>query len=148
MPHFGLMEEQKLGPVAGPFQRSRLHLRGARRRLHQGKIAAGIVTLYDALSAAMDYYAGSAERRAGLDIRKGEDLKQERDLYRVLARSGVIAGDFDFDQFEGLMEMSLNQEFPDYDYRALLQKVESLLQQLGVMPFEEASLPPEPPGTF
>jgi hypothetical protein len=60
----------------------------------------------------------------------------------------VIAGDFDFDQFEGLMEMSLNQEFPDYDYRALLQKVESLLQQLGVMPFEEASLPPEPPGTF
>jgi hypothetical protein len=30
----------------------------------------------------------------------------------------------------------------------LLQKVELLLQQLGIMPFDEGSLPPEPPGTF
>jgi hypothetical protein len=148
MPHFGLMDEKKLGPVAGPFQRSRLHLRSARRRLRQGKTAAGVVTLYDVLSAAMDSYAASAERSAGLNVRKGEDLKQERDLYRVLVRSGVISSDLDFDAFEDLMEKALSQEIPGYDHRVLLQQVESLLEQLGVLPFDEATLPPEPEGTY
>ena len=59
MPHFGLMNEQELGPVAGPLQRARLHLRGGKRRLRQGKISAGIVTLYDALEGAMLSYAES-----------------------------------------------------------------------------------------
>ncbi len=148
MPHFGLMDENKLGPVAGPFQRSRLHLRGARRRLRQGKISAGIVTLYDALSAAMDSYAGSPERRAGLEVRQGEDLKQERDLYRVLARSRVISDDFDFDAFERLMEQALEQELSGFNHQGLLARIESLLTQLGVLPFDEASLPPEDPKAF
>jgi hypothetical protein len=148
MPHFGLMEEKKLGPVAGPFQRSRLHLRAARRRLREGKTAAGIVTLYDSLSAAMDSYSGSGSRTGGLDIRNGEDIKQERVLYRVLVRSGVIKSDLDFEAFEDLMEKALGQELPGYDHRVVLRQVESLLEQLGVMPFDEASLPPEPPGTF
>jgi hypothetical protein len=50
---FRLMNEQELGPVAGLLQRARLHLRGGKRRLRQGKISAGIVTLYDALEGAM-----------------------------------------------------------------------------------------------
>ena len=148
MPHFGLMEEKKLGAVAGPLQRSRLHLRAARRRLREGKKAAGIVTLYDSLSAAMDFYAGAEERRARLDVRQGEDLKQERDLFRVLARSGVVRNELDFDAFDKLMEQALEQELPGFDHRELLQKVESLLAQLGVLPFDESSLPAEPPGTF
>ncbi len=49
MPHFGLMDEGSLGPVEGPLMRARLHIRGGKRRLRQGKIAAAIATLYDAL---------------------------------------------------------------------------------------------------
>lgn len=148
MPHFGLMEEKKMGSVAGPFQRSRLHLRAARRRLRQGKISAGIVTLYDSLSGAMESYAAQPERKTALAVRQGEDPRREKDLFRILARSGIITNVLDFDRFESLMERALGDELTDYDYRPLLQGVEALLTQLGVLPFEESSLPAEDPGTF
>ncbi len=148
MPHFGLMDEQKLGPVAGPLERARLHVRGGKRRLRQGKISAGIVTLYDALSAAMESYAGSTEGRAALRVRPDENLKVEKVLYDVLVRSGVLNGKFDFAAFDRLMETALYQELRGYDYQSLLEGIESLMEQLGVMPFDESSLPPEDPATF
>jgi len=64
MPHFGLMNERNMGPVEGPFLRARLHMRGGKRRLRQGKIAAGIVTLYDALNAAMQAYVAAEEHES------------------------------------------------------------------------------------
>ena len=148
MPHFGLMDEKKLGPVAGPLQRSRLHLRSARRLLREGRIATGIVTLYDALSGGMESFAADPVRRAVLSVRTGEDLRQDADLYRVLVRSGVVEEAIDFGDFEGLMEKALGQELPALDHRELLQGIERLLTQLGVLPFDEASLPPEKPEKF
>ena len=148
MPHFGLMDEKALGPVEGPFMRARLHMRGGKRRLSEGKIAAGIVTLYDALEAAMTAYVEDPQRRAYIDIRDDEDLKNERMLYAALVRSRVLDGDFDFDAFDRLAEVALNNEMPGYDYRQLLTDIESVMIQLGVMPFDEASLPPEDPQTF
>jgi len=148
MPHFGLMDEKALGPVEGPFLRARLHIRGGKRRLSEGKIAAGIVTLYDALEAAMTAYVEDPQRRAYIDIRDDEDLKNERMLYAALVRSRVLDGDFDFDAFDRLAEVALNNEMPGYDYRQLLTDIESVMIQLGVMPFDEASLPPEDPQTF
>jgi hypothetical protein len=148
MPHFGLMDEKALGPVEGPFLRARLHIRGGKRRLSQGKIAAGIVTLYDALEAAMTSYVEDPQRRAYIDIRDDEDLKNERMLYAALVRSRVLDGDFDFEAFDRLAEVALNNEMPGYDYRQLLTDIESVMIQLGVMPFDEASLPPEDPQTF
>ena len=56
MPHAGLMDERLLGPVEGPLQRARLHIRGGKRRLRQGKISAGIATLADALSASLEWF--------------------------------------------------------------------------------------------
>ena len=148
MPHFGLMNEDALGPVEGPFQRARLHMRGGKRRLRQGKIAAGIVTLYDALSSAMQWYLASPERRSKLVTTRDEDLLHDRTAYAVLVRSGVLDGRFDFDAFDRLTEQALIQEMPGYDYRGLLEGVENVMTRLGVMPFDEADLPPEDPSTF
>lgn len=148
MPHAGLMDEAALGPVEGPRQRARLHIRGGKRRLLQGKISAGIVTLYDALEAAMRSHVDDPEKKANLNIKKGENLNDDATTYAMLVRSGVIKGTFDFGAFERLTEKALNEEIPSFDYRELLAEIESLMTQLGVMPFDEASLPPEDPKTF
>lgn len=148
MPHAGLMNEAALGPESGPLQRARLHLRGGKRRLREGKTAAGIATLYDALDGAMQWYVASPERRAGLSIGSREDLNDDRTLYRVLVRSRVLDGTFDFDAFDRLTERALHEELLGYDAAGLLAKLEHVMTQLGVMPFDEASLPPEDPSTF
>ncbi len=148
MPHFGLMNENALGPVNGPLQRARLHIRGGKRRLRQGKISAGIVTLYDALEGAMRAYIGEPGRLAKLAAGKGEDLNDDKMLYAALVLSGVIDGEFDFGAFERLMERALHEEMSGYDYHELLAGIESVMTQLGVMPFDESALPPEDPSTF
>ena len=127
---------------------ARLHIRGGKRRLRQGKIAAGIVTLYDALTAAMEAYAASPERRAGLDVRPGEDVRDEKALNRILARSGVVDGSFDFEAFDRLMEKALREELPAYDYQSLLHGYERVMIRLQVLPLDESSLPPEDPKTY
>jgi hypothetical protein len=147
MPHAGLMDEKTLGPVEGPLQRARLHIRGGRRRLRQGKISAGIVTLYDALQAAMEAYAASVGRTK-LDIRAGDDINNGQILYDVLVRSGILDGAFDFEDFDRITERALAEEMPGYEYRELLTGIESVMTQLGVLPFDEKALPPEDPSTF
>jgi len=149
MPHAGLMDERRLGPQEGPFQRARLHIRGGRRRLRQGKISAGIVTLYDALLAAMDWYVESSRGKAGEPVfRDGENMRDERDLYAALVRGGVLDGKFDFETFSGVVERALDEEMPGYDFQGLLAGIDSVMTQLGIMPFDESLLPPEDPKTF
>jgi hypothetical protein len=148
MPHAGLMNEAAMGPLEGPLQRARLHLRGGKRRLRQGKIAAGIVTLYDALSAAMEWYVSSPEGKKGLTIFSGEDLNDDGTAYRVLVSSGVLDGKFDFNGFDRLVEQAFDHEMTGFDPGEVLAGIESVMTQLGVMPFDEASLPLEDPGTF
>jgi hypothetical protein len=147
MPHFGLMDEQSLGPVEGPAQRARLHLRGARRRLRQGKISAGIVTLYDAVEAAMHAYV-HARDDAKNPVSGVDERSSERDTYRALVLTKVLDGSFDFESFDRLTEQALHKEMPAYDYGAVLAGVESVMLQLGILPFDESSLPPEDPNTF
>jgi len=142
------MDEQGLGPIKGPFQRARLHMRGGKRRLRQGKISAGIVTLYDALEGAMRSYSADPARLRTLTIKEGEDLNDDKALYAALVRSGVLDGKFDFAAFDRLTERALNQEMANYDYGVLLSEIESIMTQLGVMPFDENELPPEDPATF
>jgi len=146
MPHFGLMDENELGPVEGPLQRARLHLRGGRRRLGQGKIAVGIGTLADALGAAMRWYVAAPRRK--LALRDGEDLNDDRTVYAVLVRSGVLDGSFDYGAFDEVVDRALQGEVPGFDHRGLLRELEQVMTQLGVMPFDESSLPAEDPATF
>jgi len=143
------MDERNLGPREGPFLRARLHIRGGKRRLRQGKIAAGIVTLYDAVLAAMDSYVASLNGQGSvLDTRRDEDIRDEKVLYGALVRSRVLDGRFDFEAFDRLVERALKEEMPGYDYHDLLAGIESVMTQLGVMPFDESLLPPEDPKTF
>jgi hypothetical protein len=148
MPHAGLMDEKTLGPVEGPLQRARLHIRGGKRRLRQGKISAGIVTLYDALEAAMRSYVDDPKKRGKLDRGEGEDLNNDAIVYKLLVRSQVLDGKLDFNEFDRLTEKALYEEMRGFDYHELLAEIESVMTQLGVMPFDEAALPPEDPGTF
>lgn len=148
MPHAGLMDADALGPEAGPLMRAKLHIRGGRRRLRQGKISAGILTLYDALSAAMEWYVAANERRVNLQVREGENLNDDRTVFNVLTRSGVLDNNFNYQAFDKLVEKASYEEMPQYDYSKLLEGIESLMTRLGVMPFDERELPPEDPSTF
>jgi hypothetical protein len=149
MPHFGLMNtEDSFKTEEGALLRARLHIRGGKRRLGQGKIASGIATLYDALLFAMDWYIFSPERRRKLDIRGAEDLRNDRTIYSVLVRSGVLDGKFDYEAFNQVVEEDAPEEMPGYDYAPTLEEIESVMTQLGVMPFDESSLPPEDPSTY
>ncbi len=146
MPHFGLMEERSLGPIDGPLQRARLHLRGGKRRLRQGKISAGIVTLYDAVTAAMEFYI--ARNRERMPVAADENLNDDKVMFRVLVRAGVLDGRFDFEGFDRLLERALSGELAGYDYGGLVEGIDAVMFRLGVMPFSEQSLPPEDPSTF
>ena len=148
MPHAGLMNERALGTVKGSLMRAKLHIRGGKRRLRQGKISVGIVTLYDALLAAMDWYIASPERRNALNIKKDDNMKDDKIIFSVLTRSGVLDGSFDYEEFNRLVDRALNEEMPDYDYAEVLKGIESVMAQLGVMPFDENELPSEDPRTF
>jgi len=149
MPHAGLMDERNMEPEEGLLLRSKLHIRGGKRRLRQGKIAAGIVTIYDAITAAMEWYIISPDRKKRLKIRDGEDLNNDRTLYGILVRSKIIDGSFDYNAFNRVVvERALHEEMPDYDYTKTLKDIEAFMTQLGIMPFDENKLPPEDPSTF
>lgn len=146
MPHAGLIEFSQVGPERFALQRARLHIRAGKRRLRQGKISAGIVTLFDALEFALEWHT-YPPRRDRLLLSKGE-MVRSRKVFDALNRAGVLDGSFDFDRFDTLLERALFEEMPGYDCSELVAGVEKVMTQLGVMPFDETSLPPEDPATF
>ncbi len=148
MPHAGLMDERALGPDVGPFLRARLHIRGGKRRLRQGKVPEGVITIYDALIAAMEWYFASPERRSRLVISKEDDLTDDKVLFEILTRSGVLDGSFDYNAFNDVVEEILYHDLKEIEYGEILQGVEAVMVQLGIMPFDESKLPPEDPSTF
>jgi hypothetical protein len=60
----------------------------------------------------------------------------------------VLDGKFDYEAFDRLIDEEVAEEMPGYDYKWIAKGVESVMTQLGVMPFDEAALPPEDPKTF
>jgi len=147
MPHFGLMDESALGPIEALLMRSRLHVRCGRRRLREGKVSLGIVTLEDAISSGMQWYLARQEAEEGPNMQEGESAHDDRTMHTLLTRSGVLDGSFDYDSFNGLLEKALADELQSFDYRDTLQSIETLLHQLGILPFDESELPPEDPST-
>ncbi len=148
MPHFGLMDEAALGPVEGPLMRAKLHIRGGKRRLRQGKISYGIITLYDALVSAMQWYVASPERIKDLRIDENDNMKIDKTLFSILLRSGVVDDSFDYEAFDKLVENALYNSMYGFDYKEVLESYETFMTQLGVMPFDENELPLEDPSTF
>ncbi|MEJ2313581.1 MAG: hypothetical protein P8Y85_02115 [Nitrospirota bacterium] len=151
MPHFGLMDPGKMSAEEAALMRAKLHIRAGRRRLRQGKIAAGIVTLYDALTYAIQWYLSDPGHRENLDIHEGERVTNEDDAFAILARSGVFGEGFDPAPFDDFLSKALEDDkcsMPGYDYSWFLEAVEKAMTRLGVMPFDESALPPEDPKTY
>lgn len=147
MPHFGLMDEKTLKPADAALQRARLHIRGGKRRLHQGKISSGLSALYDALVSAMRWYMLSSPHGKNLKVREPADLEDDLLLYQALARSGILDGNFDFTHFKKLIEKALEENLTECKCKEIIEGIEGVMLQLGVMPFNEADLPPEDPST-
>jgi len=147
MPHFGLMDPDALGMEAAALQRARLHIRGGRRRLRQGKISAGLGTLYDALLSALDWYVASSDRRKNLPIQADDNLRDDRTVFALLVKSGVIDGRFEYGTLKDLVHTA-PPESSVFDYVEILNQVESVMLRLGVLPFDESDLPPEDPSTY
>lgn len=147
MPHFGLMDATKMTEVDAALLRARLHIRGARRRFEIGKYAAGIAALYDAVSYAMQWYIISPEHQEQLGI-IGMDLVHDKDLYAVLLRGGVLDDSFDFDAFEQLTMQAMDDSSIRFDAPSVLAQAEQVMTVLGVLPFDEAALPPENPAAI
>jgi len=96
---------------------------------------------------ALRWYIASPERREALSVRKEDDLTDDRTAFDILKRSNVPV-DFDYDAFDALVNKASTEEMPEYDYNGILRDFEAFMVSLGVMPFDEAQLPPEDPATF
>lgn len=142
------MDPGRMSSEEAALMRAKLHIRAGKRRLRQEKISAGIVTLYDALTYAMQWYLASPERRERLVIKEGENIKDDYTAATILTRSGVLGEGFDYAAIDGLVEKALGVEMLGYDYTQFLGSVESAMTHLGVMPFDESALPPEDPSTY
>ena len=132
----------------GALLRARLHIRGGKRRLRQGKVSAGIVTLYDALMFALRWYIALPGLREALSLREEDDLYDEKRIFAKIKSADLFPVDFDYDEFDTLVEKASEEDMPSYDYSEVLRDFEAFMTSLGVMPFDEAQLPSEDPATF
>ncbi|MEW6594117.1 MAG: hypothetical protein AB1413_04510 [Thermodesulfobacteriota bacterium] len=149
MPHFGLMDETRMSREAAALLRAKLHLRCGRRRVREGKDAAGLATLYDALLSAMRWHILSTPSlREALGSDLAERLENERVVVALMRQAGMLDGIFPWDHFQGLVDQALMGKGGEFDRQALLAGVEALMTRLGVMPFDESELAPENPATF
>jgi len=148
MPHFGLIDEEKLGPVQSLLMRARLHMRGGKRRLRQGKISIGIVTLDDALYCAMQWYIAQPDHKNIISHDADKYSMDDKTILTLLTDSGVLDGSFDYNAFNEVVERALKEELSGFEYAGIVSAIESIMTQLGVMPFDEDALPPENPETI
>ncbi len=148
MPHFGLIDEHKYGPVESLLMRARLHIRCGRRRVGEnGKISLGILTLYDALNSALQWYIQVPENEHLARQNPDRDFRDDRTIYIFLQELGIIDNSLEYDALNEIVDNALKEELAGYDCVSLLDGLQNVMTQLGVMPFDEAALPPEDPAT-
>jgi hypothetical protein len=148
MPHFGLMDETQMGREEAALTRAKLHIRGGRRRLRQGKQAAGIAALFDALISAVKWYVLSNRESMAAHIDNDEDLEDDEKLLELLVRPGIVQLSFDLDRFRSRLNSALEDRLTDAVAKELSAQMEEIMTGLGVLPFDENTLPPEDPSTF
>jgi hypothetical protein len=143
------MDESKMPIHEAELLRARLHLRSGRRRLSEGKLRSGVETVYDALYSAMRAYALDPANRHRFE---GVDIGSEQELHEALVGAGVLDGRFEFLRFKEMVERAVNEEVPVYDHEydpvGLISGAESVMTQLGALPFDESTLPEEDPKSF
>ncbi len=149
MPHFGLMDENKMSHGDAALLRAKLHVRCGRRRLFEGKLPEAVTTLYDAIHSAMRWYAiTTAEVHAEIHKRGEAVFEDDAQLQRLLVEQGAWDEALNFSELEMLVNAALDHNVPELDPQLFMNRVDAVLVKLGVMPFDEAELPPEDPNTL
>ena len=148
MPHFGLMDEHTMPREQAALLRAKLHIRCGMRRMREGKTAAGLTTIYDAVLSGMRWriLTTPLKERLGSDV--AERLENERVVVSLMRKAGILDGSFDWEQFQNLVDRTLMEETVAVDAETLLAAVERLMTRLGVMPFDESELPAEDQAVF
>ncbi len=150
MPHFGLIKPG-LSTHEDALFRAKLHVRGGRIRRSQGRIPDAVAAFYDALSSAMLHYVSSPKHVRGLDIRKGENLDDDRTVFTILKRSWIIDDSVSGNDFEFIynaMDDAIEGKLIDLDSDHFVCLLEIILTQLDVLPLGEGELPDELPVTM
>jgi hypothetical protein len=137
MPHAERIDERTLEAEAYLLLRSRIHIRNGWKRLRDGQVSLGIMTLYDALINAIRWYYA----KHGLPL--PAPPYDECVLYAGLVRRGVLDGGFDISAFNSLVEASLEFDLSEFDPSPVVAEMDSVFRQLAVVPFDERALPPE-----
>jgi hypothetical protein len=148
MPHFGLMDETGMSREEAALTRAKLHIRSGRRRLREGKQAAGIAALFDALTSAIKWYVLSNRGGIAAHIGNDEDLEDDEKLLELLVHPGIVPPRFDLDRFRSRLNSALEDRVSDAVAEELSAHMEEIMTGLGVLPFDENTLPPEDPSTF
>ncbi len=146
-PHFGLINDQDLTFEEALLMRARLHWRCGKRRLSENKTAAGIATIYDALLSGMRWYI-MVEKVVKSDHHSTEDLENERYVFHILKKNGVIDSSINIGEIQDLVDKALMDEDITSGKGKFVNDIEKFLTSINVLPFDESKLPPEDPSTF
>lgn len=146
-PHFGMMDESKMSKVEALLLRCKLHWRGGVRRMRENKAPSGLATLYDALLSAMRWYI-LTNLQQELGDNAEEKLENERFVFSLLRRAGILDGSFDIKFVVETVDRALMEKDVSSDQERFMALLHHVLSRIGVLPFDEAELPPEDPSTF
>lgn len=145
-PHFGLID-QTLPIEEKALLRAQLHWRCGMRRLQEKKTSAGIATLYDALLSAMRYLILVDENLDQSELLT-EQIENERYVFSLLRKKGIIDHTLDLNEIEALVDMALMEEDIVSGEKKFIHDIEQFLIRMKVLPFDETKLPPEDPETL
>jgi hypothetical protein len=146
MPHFGLIDDS-LQKAEASLLRARLHVRGGKIRLSQGRTEDGVAALYDAMVHAMFRFFDSSESRRSLQISLDDDLNDDRVLFLILQKSGIIGKSIDIADFDYIcqkMDESIEGKLIDFDEGLFMSRFNRIMTDLQAIPFDESELPEGP----
>ncbi len=143
MPHFGLIDDS-LQLAESSLLRARLHVRGGKIRLSEGRKEDGVAALYDAMVFAMLRFFDSDESRKNLQINSDDNLDDDRTLFIILKKSSVINSSVDIEDFDYLyqkMDDAIEDNLIGFDEHQFMSRFNRIMTSLEAIPFDESELP-------
>ena len=133
MPHFFLMDEDKLEPMEAAKIRCQLHIRGGLKLFELNKITHGMGTLYDAIFSGMRYYAYKHNWNLTNEI-----LHDEEYLNEIFQEKSVFPSKFDFLKLKSTTELLIDEELDEssIDKNQIWQELEEIFTVLGLYPYD------------
>jgi hypothetical protein len=118
-------------------ERALKHLRIGREQLTDGRISLGLITLYDSLITAMNWFMAIPENRNRVNIRDGEDLNNDKVLFNILARCGIIDRGLNYDAFNDIVDEALKKDMSKFDFDHTIQEIDNVMGGLGILSYKK-----------